>query len=169
MCPSLGPSLNTLSDCGGEESTQMCVHTSSGMSGLWRGCPVGRAPWVSRLSQPDMNLESDPMALNRGRMPSAAWLRIPLRIFEVSTIRIIIKKRVVIRNRDNWVTEMKNSPFSEPPSPHSTGWRTDFQVLGFRVSFRVLDMWFKHLQTYILRQVTMSHRKRNPQIRETIP
>ena len=48
-----------------------------------------------------MNLESDPMALNRGRMPAAAWLRIPLRIFEVSTIRIIIKKRVVIRNRDN--------------------------------------------------------------------
>ena len=30
-------------------------------------------------------------------------------------------------------------------------------------------MWFKHLQTYILRQVTMGHRKRNPQVRETIP
>lgn len=51
-----------------------------------------------------MNLESNPMALNRGRMPSAGWLRTPLRIFEVSTIRIIVKKKKkkgVIRKRDN--------------------------------------------------------------------
>lgn len=115
MCLSLGPSLYTLSDCGGKESTQMCVHTSSGTSGLWRGCPVGRAPRVSRLSQPDMNLESDPMTLNRGRIPSAAWLRTPLRIFEVSTIRIIIKKRVVIRKRDNWDEKLPLLRASLPP------------------------------------------------------
>lgn len=51
-----------------------------------------------------MNLESDPMALNRGRMPSAGWLRTPLRIFEVSTNRIIVTKKGgggVIRKRDN--------------------------------------------------------------------
>ena len=36
----------------------------------------------------------------------------------------------MIRKRDNWVTEVQNSPFSKPPSPHSTGWRTDFQVWG---------------------------------------
>lgn len=101
MCPSPRPSLYTLNDCGGEGSTQMWVHTSSGTSGLWRGCPVGRAPWVSRLSQPDMNLESDPMALNRGRMPWAGWLRTPLRNFEVSTIRIIVQKKIS-SDKEKW-------------------------------------------------------------------